>query len=238
MVEEKKKNTSEDLLTSGEDIKETISKGEEKISKQEVPVSNQEEQEENKEEQEEKIIVESDNPNMKWYIVYVKTGQEQKAKEQILQKIKLDGKENDFGHILIPSEEIVEVIKGKKKTSKKKFFPGYMLIQMVMNEHNWHFLKSVPKVVGFIGDSLSPSPVLTKEVLKIVDQGKEGGKTKPKLKVNYEEGETVRVTEGPFANFTGVVEEVKPDKAKLKVLVSIFGRSTPVELEFVQVEKI
>lgn len=237
MVEEKNKNTSEDLLSSNEDIKETISEGEEKLSEEEK--TNTPNEEETEEESKEEIIkVESDNPDMKWYIVYVKTGQEQRAKDQILQKIKLDKKEDDFGHILIPSEEIVEVVKGKKRTSRKKFFPGYILVQMIMSEHNWHFLKSVPRVVGFIGNSLAPSPVLESEVLKVVNQGKEGGKTKPKLKVNYEEGETVRVIEGPFANFTGVVEEVKPDKAKLKVLVSIFGRSTPVELEFVQVEKI
>lgn len=179
----------------------------------------------------------SNNPNMKWFIVYVRTGQELKAKEQLDHKIKMEKKEKDFGAVLIPSEEVVEVVKGKKRTSKRKFFPGYMLVQMIMNQENWHFVKSTPRVVGFIGDSNNPLPISEAEVLKITNKTADT-KIKPKLKVSFEEGETVRVTEGPFTNFTGIVEEVKPDKSKLKVLVSIFGRSTPVELEFVQVEKI
>ncbi|MCX6112594.1 MAG: transcription termination/antitermination protein NusG [Proteobacteria bacterium] len=174
---------------------------------------------------------------MKWYIVYVRTGQEQKAKEQLEQKIKAQTKQGDFGHVLVPVENIVEVTKGKKRTATRKFFPGYMLVQMVMSEENWHFVKSTPRIVGFVGNNVNPPVVNEAEVTKITSQAQEG-MSKPVPRMSFEEGENVRVVEGPFTNFTGIVEEVKPDKAKLKVLVSIFGRSTPVELEFVQVEKI
>ncbi|MEI6093170.1 MAG: transcription termination/antitermination protein NusG [bacterium] len=174
---------------------------------------------------------------MKWYIVYVRTGQEQKAKEQLEQRIKLQGRHTDFGHVLVPTESIVELVKGKKRTATRKFFPGYMLVQMIMNEENWHFVKSTPRIVGFVGNNVNPPVVRESEVIKITSQAQEG-MLKPVPKMSFEEGENVRVIEGPFINFTGIVEEVKPDKAKLRVLVSIFGRSTPVELEFIQVEKI
>ncbi|MBN1114700.1 MAG: transcription termination/antitermination protein NusG [Oligoflexia bacterium] len=173
---------------------------------------------------------------MKWYIVYVRTGQEQKAKEQLEQRIKLAGRYQDFGHVLVPTESVVELNKGKKRTSKRKFFPGYMLVQMVMNEDTWHFVKAASRIVGFVGGNTTPPSVPESEVVKITSQEREGS-AKPTPKVVYEEGETVRVIEGPFTNFTGIVEEVRPEKAKLRVLVSIFGRSTPVELEFMQVEK-
>ncbi|MEI6079960.1 MAG: transcription termination/antitermination protein NusG [bacterium] len=174
---------------------------------------------------------------MKWYIVYVRTGQEQKAKEQLEQKIKGQGRQAEFGHVLVPMENVVEVTKGKKRTATRKFFPGYMLVQMVMNEENWHFVKSTSRIVGFVGNNVNPPVVNEAEVMKITSQAQEG-MSKPVPRMSFEEGESVRVIEGPFTNFTGIVEEVKPDKAKLRVLVSIFGRSTPVELEFVQVEKI
>ncbi|MFH1223197.1 MAG: transcription termination/antitermination protein NusG [Pseudomonadota bacterium] len=174
---------------------------------------------------------------MKWYIVYVKTGQEIKAKEQLEAKIKANPRPGDFGHVLVPAENVVEISKGKKRTASRKFFPGYMLVQMVMNEENWHCVKATSKIVGFVGGNTNPPSINEKEVMKITSQVEEGS-VKSTPKVSFEEGENVRVIEGPFTNFTGIVEEVKPDKAKLKVLVSIFGRSTPVELEFVQVEKI
>jgi len=153
-----------------------------------------------------------------------------------LNKNKGFGRQTDFGHVLVPTENIVEVTKGKKRTTTRKFFPGYMLVQMVMNEENWHFVKSTSRIVGFVGNNVNPPVVNESEVLKITSQAQEG-MSKPVPKMSFEEGENVRVVEGPFTNFTGIVEEVKPDKAKLRVLVSIFGRSTPVELEFVQVEK-
>ncbi len=185
----------------------------------------------------EKIKIHSDNPNMKWYIVYVRTGMDAKAKEQLEIKIKAQNKYADFGYVLVPSEDVVEISKGKKKTSSRKFFPGYMLVQMVMNEENWHFVKSTPRIVGFVGGNVNPPEISEKEVMKITSQVEQGA-SKLTPKVSFEEGESVRVIDGPFTTFTGIVEEVKPDKAKVKVLVSIFGRSTPVELEFVQVEKI
>lgn len=227
---------SENLLSDHDSLNKMIVEGEKKIESefssketaQEVtaPVA-----------EPEKIKIHSDNPNMKWYIVYVRTGMEQKAKEQLDIKIKAENKYSDFGYVLVPSEEVVEISKGKKKTSSRKFFPGYMLVQMVMNEDNWHFVKSTPRIVGFVGGNVNPPEISEKEVMKITSQVEEGA-SKPTPKVSFEEGESVRVIDGPFTTFTGVVEEVKPDKAKVKVLVSIFGRSTPVELEFVQVEKI
>lgn len=235
MNNEENKIVSENLLKDKDQLKDLISEGEKtrevEASKTETaPV-------EETPAPKEPIQVYSSNPNMKWYIVYVKTGQENKAKEQLEMKIKGENKQSDFGHVLVPTENIVEMSKGKKKTTSRKFYPGYMLVQMVMSEENWHFVKSTSRIVGFVGGNTNPPSIKEKEVLKITAQVEEGN-VKPVPKVSFEEGENVRVTDGPFTNFTGIVEEVKPDKAKLKVLVSIFGRMTPVELEFVQVEKI
>jgi len=218
-------NLLKDLINEGEKTNEEVA------ATAETPVT------EEPVVQKETIQVYSSNPNMKWYIVYVKTGQETKAKEQLEMKIKTENKQSDFGHVLVPTENIVEMSKGKKKTTSRKFYPGYMLVQMVMTEENWHFVKSTSRIVGFVGGNTNPPSIKEKEVLKITAQVEEGN-VKPVPRVSFEEGENVRVTDGPFTNFTGIVEEVKPDKAKLKVLVSIFGRMTPVELEFVQVEKI
>jgi transcription termination/antitermination protein NusG len=226
---------SEDLLSNKEELNRMISEGEAKPSHEEKAEDTAPKTEETK--PREVVKVHSDNPNMKWYIVYVRTGQETKAKEQLEQKIKAQGRQSDFSYVLVPTENIVEVAKGKKRTATRKFFPGYMLVQMVMNEENWHFVKGTPRIVGFVGNNVNPPAVNESEVIRITSQAEEG-MSKPVPKMSFEEGENVRVIEGPFTNFTGIVEEVKPDKAKLKVLVSIFGRSTPVELEFVQVEKI
>lgn len=234
MSNEEQKNQSENLLNNKEQLKELVKETAADDTENNVVV---EEQPKSEEAPKEKIQVHSDNPNMKWYIVYVKTGQEQKAKEQLEAKIKNEHKHSDFGHVLVPTENIVEMSKGKKKTTSRKFYPGYMLVQMVMTEENWHFVKSNSRIVGFVGGNTNPPSIREKEVLKITTQVEEGN-IKPVPKVSFEEGENVRVTDGPFTNFTGIVEEVKPEKAKLKVLVSIFGRMTPVELEFVQVEKI
>lgn len=231
-------NKSEDLLSNKEELNKIISDGEaSNADHEEKKASSQPKMEVEDKNVQEIINVHSENPNMKWYIVYVRTGQEQKAKEQLDQRIKQQGRQADFGHVLVPTESVVEMLKGKKRTATRKFFPGYMLVQMIMNEENWHFVKATPRIVGFVGNNVNPPVVNEAEVLKITSQAQEG-MSKPVPKMSFEEGENVRVVEGPFTNFTGIVEEVKPDKAKLRVLVSIFGRSTPVELEFVQVEKI
>lgn len=235
MSNDDNKTVSENLLKDKKHLKDLINEGEK--ASEEVTVVTEVASAEVAIEPKETIQVHSDNPNMKWYIVYVKTGQETKAKEQLEIKIKREGKPGDFGHVLVPTENIVEMSKGKKKTTSRKFYPGYMLVQMVMTEENWHFVKSMSRIVGFVGGNTNPPSIKEKEVLKITAQVEEGN-VKPVPRVSFEEGENVRVTDGPFTNFTGIVEEVKPDKAKLKVLVSIFGRMTPVELEFVQVEKI
>ena len=142
-----------------------------------------------------------------------------------------------FGDILVPEEQVVELVKGKKKTSSRKFFPGYMLVQMVMNEDSWHIVKDTPKITGFVGDATQPVPLMPEEVERILSQVAEGAAA-PKSRVKFEEGQAVKVVDGPFADFNGTVDDVKPEKGKLRVLISIFGRATPVELDFIQVERI
>jgi transcriptional antiterminator NusG len=174
----------------------------------------------------------------KWYVVHTYSGFENKAKKSLEEKIKLEALEDSFGEILIPMEQVVEMVKGEKKTSKRKFLPGYILVQMEMNDRSWHLVKNTPKVTGFVGaaQNQQPPPISEAELARLTTQISEGS-AKPKPKVQFEEGDTVRVTDGPFSNFNGSVEEVNPDKGRLKVLVSIFGRATPVELDFMQVEK-
>ncbi len=174
----------------------------------------------------------------KWFVVHTYSGFENKAKKSLEEKIRLEGLQDAFGEILIPMEQVVEMVKGEKKTSKRKFFPGYILVQMEMNDRTWHLVKNTPKVTGFVGGEPNrpPPPISDAEVQRLTTQISEGT-LKPKPKVQFEEGDTVRVIDGPFSNFNGSVEEVNPDKGRLKVLVSIFGRATPVELDFMQVEK-
>lgn len=173
---------------------------------------------------------------MKWYGVHTYSGHENKVKLNLEDRIRALGVEESFGEILIPSETVVELKKGERKTSTRKFFPGYILVQMELNDETWHVVKDTPKVTGFVGGGTVPAPIPDEDVAKITARMEEDVE-RPKPKVAFEVGETVRVVEGPFLNFTGVVEDVKPDKGKLKVMVSIFGRVTPVELEFIQVEK-
>lgn len=173
---------------------------------------------------------------LKWYVVHTYSGYEQKAKLALLERIKQQKMEKHFGDVLIPSENVIELVRGEKKTTSRKFFPGYMLVKMILSDATWHLVKSTPKITGFVGNAVNPPAVPEEEVMRITNQMTEGT-LKPRPKVQFEEGESVRVVDGPFVNFNGVVEEVKPDKGKLRVLVSIFGRSTPVELDFVQVEK-
>lgn len=174
---------------------------------------------------------------MRWYVVHAYSGQEKSIQAALIERIKRSGMQDKFGDVLVPTEEVVEMKSGQKALSERRFFPGYILVQMEMTDETWHLVKSTPKVTGFIGGSaMKPTPVPDREVEAILNQVKEGVE-KPKPKVLFEVGENVRVTEGPFADFNGTVEEVNYDKSKLRVSVLIFGRATPVELDFGQVEK-
>ena len=171
-----------------------------------------------------------------WYILHTYSGFEEQVKTALQERIKTAGQEELFGEILVPTEQVVEMVKGSKKTSSRKFFPGYILLNVDLNDQTWHTVRGTPKVTGFVGDDLNPMPLPDAEAMKIIGRIKDGA-LKPKPKVMYEVGDSVRVTEGPFANFQGVVDEVFPDKGRVRVMVSIFGRETPVELEFIQVTK-
>ena len=174
---------------------------------------------------------------MRWYVVHAYSGFENQVVRSLKERIKLYHMEDKFGDVLVPTEEVVEMRAGQKRKSDRKFFPGYVLVQMEMDDNTWHLVKDVPKVMGFIGGTSNrPAPISDKEADKILQRVQEGVE-KPKPKVLFEPGEVVRVTEGPFADFNGVVEEVNYEKSRLRVAVLIFGRSTPVELEFGQVEK-
>lgn len=173
----------------------------------------------------------------KWYVIHAYSGFEQYVMRTLKERIKLHGMEDQFGDILVPTEEVVEMRDGKKRKSDRKFFPGYVLVQMEMNDNTWHLVKESPKVLGFIGGtSDKPAPISDAEANSILQRVEEGV-DKPRPKVVFEPGEVVRVTDGPFTDFNGVVEEVNYEKSRLRVSVLIFGRSTPVELEFGQVEK-
>jgi len=174
---------------------------------------------------------------LNWYIVHTYSGFENRVKLALQEKVRSLGKEEFFGQIIVPTEQVVELVKGKKKTSSRKFYPGYIMVQMALTDETWHIVQDTHKVTGFLGGKMKPVPVSDEEVQRILTR-MEDGRERPKPKFLFEEGDEVRVIDGPFNNFNGMVEEVKPDKAKLKVLISIFGRSTPVELDFVQVTKI
>jgi transcriptional antiterminator NusG len=176
------------------------------------------------------------NPDLKWYIVHTQSGFEARAKSGLLDSISRAGKQDLFGDVLIPTESVVELVKGQKKSTERKFFPGYMLVQMVLSEETWHIVKKTPRITGFVGNALTPPAVSEEEVARITNQMVEGA-AKAKPKYTFKDGDSVRVIDGPFSNFNGTVEEVRPEKSKLRVLVSIFGRATPVELDFIQVEK-
>ena len=171
-----------------------------------------------------------------WYILHTYSGFEEQVKTALQERVKNAGQEDFFGEVLVPTEQVVEMVKGTKKTSSRKFFPGYILLNVDLNDNTWHTVRDTPKVTGFVGGDLKPQSLSDDEAMKIIGRIKDGA-LKPKPKVMYEEGDSVRVTDGPFANFQGIVDEVFPDKGRVKVMVSIFGRETPVELEFVQVVK-
>lgn len=173
---------------------------------------------------------------MKWYGVHAYSGYENKVKLNLEERIRSMGVEDQFEEILIPAETVVEMRKGERKTSMRKFFPGYILVRMELNDETWHVVTGTSKVTGFVGGGQNP-PVISDEEVKKITNRMEEGVEKPKPKTLFDIGESVRVVDGPFLNFTGVVEDVRPERGTLKVMVSIFGRVTPVELEFIQVEK-
>ncbi len=173
----------------------------------------------------------------RWYVVHTYSGYENQVKRSIEERIRHSGLEEKFGEVLVPTEEVVEMREGQKRKSDRKFFPGYVLVQMEMDEQSWHLVKSAPRVMGFIGGSSDrPAPISDREAEAILHRVQEGV-NKPRPKILFEPGEVVRITDGPFNDFNGVVEEVDYEKSRLRVSVLIFGRSTPVELEFGQVEK-
>jgi transcriptional antiterminator NusG len=177
------------------------------------------------------------HPDLKWYVVHAYSGMEKAVERNLMERILRSGMAEKFGRILVPVEEVVEIKNGQKKTAERKFFPGYVLVEMVMDDDTWHLVKHTSKVTGFVGGAKNrPAPISDAEVLKIVNQMQEGS-DKPRHKVEFSVGEYVRVKDGPFTDFNGSVEEVNYEKNKVRVAVTIFGRSTPVELEFSQVEK-
>jgi transcription termination/antitermination protein NusG len=175
---------------------------------------------------------------LRWYVVHAYSGMEKAVERNLQERIERGGMQAKFGRILVPTEEVVELKNGKKAVSQRRFFPGYVLVEMLMDDESWHLVKHTSKVTGFVGGAKNrPSPISEAEVMKIVNQMQEGIE-KPKPKVEWVTGELVRVKDGPFTDFNGAVEDVNYDKSKVRVSVTIFGRATPVELDFAQVEKI
>lgn len=175
-------------------------------------------------------------PGMPWYVVHVYSGFEQKAKTALQERVRSKGYSEKFGEVYVPQETVTELVRGQKKTLSKTFFPGYILVQMDMDQDTWHLVKDTPKITGFIGNAKDPSPLTQEEVDRLIKQMHEGALA-VQSKHQFAEGENVKVIDGPFMDFTGTIEQVNPEKGKLKVLISIFGRATPVELDYVQVEK-
>jgi transcription termination/antitermination protein NusG len=176
--------------------------------------------------------------NLRWYVVHAYSGMEKAVERNIRERIDRAGMQSKFGRILVPTEEVVELKNGKKSVSERRFFPGYVLVEMLMDDETWHLVKHTSKVTGFVGGAKNrPAPISEAEVMKIVNQMQEGIE-KPKPKVEWVVGELVRVKEGPFTDFNGAVEDVNYEKSKVRVSVTIFGRATPVELDFSQVEKV
>jgi len=183
------------------------------------------------------VLAPAANPDLRWYVVHAYSGMEKAVERNITERINRAGMQDKFGRILVPTEEVVEIKNGQRRTTERRFFPGYVLVEMVMDDDTWHLVKHTSKVTGFVGGARNrPSPISEEEVQKIVSQMQEGT-DKPRHKIEFMVGELVRVKEGPFTDFNGSVEEVNYEKSRVRVSVMIFGRSTPVELEFGQVEK-
>jgi transcriptional antiterminator NusG len=177
------------------------------------------------------------NPDLRWYVVHAYSGMEKAVERNIRERINRAGMQDMFGEILVPTEEVVEIKNGQKRSSERRFYPGYVLVQMIMNDESWHLVKHTNKVTGFVGGAKNrPAPISDEEVAKILGQMEEGVE-KPRHKVEFVVGEYVRVKDGPFTDFNGTVEDVNYEKSKVSVSVTIFGRATPVELEFSQIEK-
>jgi len=176
-------------------------------------------------------------PHHQWYVIHTYSGFENKVKQSIEQRVVALGMGDAVSQVMIPTETIVELKKGKRRETSQKFFPGYVLIRMDMSDDLWYLIKNTPKVTGFVGPGVRPTPIPEGQVRAILQQV-ETGAERPKHRILFSRGESVRVIDGPFSNFTGVVDEIKPDKGRLKVMVSIFGRPTPVDLEFLQVERV
>jgi transcriptional antiterminator NusG len=174
---------------------------------------------------------------LKWYIIHTYSGFEQKVKAAILERAKARGLDQYVADVLVPTETVEEMVKGERKLSSRKFYPGYIMVQMELNDETWHLVKDTPKVTGFIGSKDEPVAIPEEDAAKIIAQMQEGV-LRPKPKIKFEQGDKVQVTDGPFANFAGVVDEVRPDRGRVRVMISVFGRPTPVELEFTQLEKI
>ena len=177
------------------------------------------------------------DPVLQWYVVHTYSGYEASVKKQLNERVRAAGREHQFGEVLVPAEQVIELVKGKKRTATRNLFPGYIIVQMELTDDTWHIVNETPKVTGFVGGSTNPPAISEQEVRAIAQQIEEGA-TRPKARVEFEVGEQVKVIDGPFADFNGVVEEIRPDKGTLKVSISIFGRSTSVEMELVQVEKV
>lgn len=173
----------------------------------------------------------------KWYVVHVYSGFENKVKKALEDRIATSPHPEKFGEIVVPTEEVVELVKGKRKTSARKFYPGYILVRVALDDETWHIVNNTAKVTGFLGGREKPAPISDEEADQILNR-MEAGKEKPQPKYYFDAGDEIRVIDGPFTNFNGIVDDVNPEKGKIRVLVSIFGRSTPVELDFVQVAKI
>ena len=179
----------------------------------------------------------TDDKTKSWYIIHTYSGFEKKVAESLQERVVAYGLQSDIGEVLIPTEDVVEMRAGRKVVTPKRFFPGYILVEMNMTDHAWHVVKNTPKVTGFVGAGTKPTPLSKEEVEHILEQVKSAAE-KPKPKYTFEKGDHVRINEGPFTSFNGVVEDVNLDRNTLKVMVTIFGRATPVELDFLQVEKI
>ncbi len=175
--------------------------------------------------------------SQKWYIIHTYSGFEQKVKNAILERARAQGLERYIGEVLVPTEMVEEMVKGERRLSARKFYPGYVLVKMELTDDSWHLVKDTPKVTGFVGSKTEPVAIPDEDAEKIINQMQEGI-AKPKPKIQFEVGDKVQVTDGPFTNFTGSVDEVRADKGKVKVMISVFGRPTPVELDFTQLEKI
>ena len=171
----------------------------------------------------------------KWYAIYTQPGYEQRVQAVLRRKVKEARKEAAFGEVMVPTEKVIDRIKGKKQTVERRLFPGYVLVQMALTDETWHFVNSTPRVLGFIGEGNTPTPMSEEEVGEIM-RTVESTKSTPRPKARFAVGETVKVVEGPFRDFAGTVQEVRPERSMLRVAISVFGRPTPVDLDFIQVE--